>query len=213
VYLTESEFAHLEASKSIKSAYVIFQEYMECALEDRDKHIWKDIYAKYYRKAGWAFNDPDTMVLTDADIFSYLCWTYAANLSKLDTTAGARAIFFYWRRISEHDRIQLVSYDTSFHDPIRMNNMAVIDLNKLCKSYNGKLYARELTEWKPVKLGMYYANSSISSDPSGCIGMKKNVKRWREQRESDVLIFLNLSASKWDYTDRLYYIIAGFLYS
>eukprot|EP00026_Physarum_polycephalum_P001449 Phypoly_transcript_01450.p1 GENE.Phypoly_transcript_01450~~Phypoly_transcript_01450.p1 ORF type:complete len:1050 (+),score=198.62 Phypoly_transcript_01450:36-3152(+) len=158
IYLPATEFDAVVTDKVIKSSYVLFQEYVECAPEKRHDHAWKAVYLQYLPKATKHFQaEPDgaELILSDADVFSYLCWAHATSFGKLDITAGARAIYFHWGRVNPQHVNYLGSLALSSDNPVR-NKMVQINLSLLCHNYGGKLFSRmEETgdgDWEAVTL-------------------------------------------------------------
>jgi len=169
-YLSEAVFEQIkEEDRQIKSAYVLFQEYVNCPLEMRNFHPWKRVYYAYLNDAiKWngARGKHKMDNLTDTDIFSFLVWRAVESFAKTDVTAGPRAIYFSWQRMPAALHADAVEIDQIMGEDLR--NPTIVDrykcvirvnLSTLLKKYKGHLYRVELkggildtNHWLPTTL-------------------------------------------------------------
>jgi len=178
LFLTEREFSDVLENRGIKSACtpkyiytkfsnikftlldVHFQDYMEATEANKKNHPWKSVYNKYYHDALRNIM-PDnglSSLLSDADVFSYLCWRHVRSFGKLDTTASARAIYFHLEKPVDDKEDKLSP------------NIVPINLTNLCKNGGEIFKPAGDNVWKKVTLREYEENlASIEGSRLGCI--------------------------------------------
>lgn len=167
IYMSEVEYARVVEHKSVKSPYVLFQEYINCPLEQRANHPWKDIYRN--SKFGGT-------KMSDADLFTHLFWQEMPSFAKMDVTAGARAIYFHWDQVREHC---LDFIDNASPNRLKFAKVVPVNLSLLCHNHGGKLFSvNGEEEWVPVKedqISQIAASHNAIfepkhfSNPTGCL--------------------------------------------
>eukprot|EP00026_Physarum_polycephalum_P000254 Phypoly_transcript_00254.p1 GENE.Phypoly_transcript_00254~~Phypoly_transcript_00254.p1 ORF type:complete len:661 (+),score=60.90 Phypoly_transcript_00254:1607-3589(+) len=165
LYMTTSDFSYCLDSRTIKSVYILFQEYMDCDPGARTDHPWKAVYSHFYNKAKQeiGFGD-DKYDPSDADVFTFLSSRYIGSIGKVDATAASRAIFFCVQR-----RKDIPGKPQDDH-------LVEINLNALCKA-GGKLYtSTNAQEWNAVTLMEY--TQQQKSGIYGCIVTPSGTIDW-----------------------------------
>jgi len=170
MYMPASEFNLIIEHHEIRSAYTLFQDYTNCAPEKRFDHAWKTlVYFKHLYRASDALRRNNAragvaqqgeVILSDADVFSFLLWEHVHTIAKLDVTAAARAVYFYWSLIPLSVHRDLVAIDEVEGHPYRNGFRMRINLTRLCHVYGGKLFSRysvegekrEIEHWREVNL-------------------------------------------------------------
>jgi len=148
-YVSESVFKQVYQEKTLKSPYVMFQEYMSCSLTDRAFHPWKRVHYDYLRDAANWINKKniDVNTVRDADIYAYLVWRASSSFGQYDYTAGPKAINFSWAPMPENKRDDAVVVDeiiaADTQNPYladRYARVIYIDLMKLINEHGAKIY-------------------------------------------------------------------------
>jgi len=166
VYVSEEFYEHTKNEKMLKSAYVLFQEYVSTPLEDRLLHPWMRIFHTYVKEASiWCgVAEP-----TDLDVYSYLIWRASPYFGNLDYTVGTRAIFFNWWCLRPDAHKYCLSVDKQLakqrNDPLlehRNDRVLQINLTAVVKHWQGKLFRIEQheKEWVPTTLEQARARAS-----------------------------------------------------
>jgi len=149
-------YEQIKEDKELKSAYVLFQEYMNCPLEHRTLHPWKRVYHAYLADAAkWngAKGKHKIENLTDSDVYSFLVWRAVESFAKLDVTAGPRAIYFSWAQMPAALHADAVEIDQIMGEDLR--NPTIVDrykywikinLSELINHHKAKLFRVELKE-------------------------------------------------------------------
>jgi len=143
-YVSDLALTQIVEEGALKSAYVLFQEYMTCSLEHREVHPWKQVYFQYRDEAKLKVKKT---VPTDADVYSFLVWKGSQSLISFEVTAGPRAIYFAWTEMSDDLHEACLAADNTIDDSTnpyfvdRYAHKLAINLAKLSKLYQVKLYS------------------------------------------------------------------------
>jgi len=161
VYVSEEVYEYAKKEKELRSAYVLFQEYVNTPVASRQiTHPWMHIYHTYSKDAA-AHCGSD--VATDLDVYSYLVWRASSSFANLDYTAGVRAIYFNWWCLKTDGHKYCLAVDkmlaNQLDDPLlehRNDRVLQINLTAVVKHCQGKLYRFEpnvdKTKWLPTSM-------------------------------------------------------------
>jgi len=159
-YLSDVVCEQVREEGILKSAKVVFEEYMATELSQRALHPWKRIYWAYLQDTKKWLRTKREDSISDADVFAYLIWRAADNeVGKLDVTAGARAIYFTWTPMPRDIWMDTIAIDSALaedrHDPLfsdRYGSHIAINLSALLRKYNeAKIFRVEFEFIGPEK--------------------------------------------------------------
>lgn len=160
-YASDVVYEQIKEEKALKSAYVMFNEYLHCDASLRHLHSWQRVQHAYARDAAKWMGKKDTDInkLTAADIFSFLVWRASSSYGKYDCTAGPKAIYFSWVPMPELLRMDTIAIDAvtaeDLHDPYladRFSKVIYINLTKLVQEYGARLHRVEASAINPKKV-------------------------------------------------------------
>jgi hypothetical protein len=207
-YLAEAVYEQIKEDKLLKSAYVLFHEYMECPVQLRNLHPWKRVYHAYLSDAAkWngARGKHKVENLTDTDVYAFLVWRSAESFARFDVTAGPRAIYFSWTQMPKDTWRDTLEIDKIMGEDLRNPTICDryarvirINLSQLCNLYKGVLHRVQLKDgvmdsnhWLPTSLSeattikstnlwssFEPGSSFFSCVPHGCIVMPKGTIPW-----------------------------------
>jgi len=142
-YVTEDEYNRILNTKMIKSAYVLFEEYMQCPQEQKFNHPWKDVYYSFLESASKAMGRKESDAeLTDADVYAYLIWVGARWFSEFEYSCGPRGIYFRWTPLVPSHVKQIVhKVEFKFPEMVdRHSHLIKINLTSVVKHLQGKVF-------------------------------------------------------------------------
>jgi len=152
-YVSDAVFEQIKDDKILKSAYTLFQEYVNSPFNERAFHPWKRVYFAYLADAAkWngARGKRKSDNLTDSDVFSFLVWRAVESFAKLDVTAGPRAVYFSWQMMPPDLHQTTIQTDQILGEDLRNNTIVDrykriirINLTKLVERKKAVLYRVE----------------------------------------------------------------------
>jgi len=188
-YLPDVVLEQIKEEGVLKSAKVVFEEYMGTELSQRALHPWKRIYWAYLHDTKKWLRTKYEDAITDADVYAYLIWRAAENdVGKLDVTAGARAIYFTWTPMPRDIWLDAIAIDAALaedrHDPLFSDlygSHVTINLSGLLRKYNdAKIFRVEFEEVGTTK------------EPKKIL----NLNHWKATSKEDVKVWATTPASE-----------------
>jgi len=159
IYVSEDFYEYTKREKALKSAYVLFQEYVNTPPEKRELHPWVRVYHTYAKEAA---NWCGTEIPNDLDVYSYMVWRASGSFANLDYTAGPRAIYFNWWCLKVDGHKYCVAVDKmlskQLNDPLlehRNDRVLQVNLTAVVQHCQGKIFRLEPSEsqnWIPTNL-------------------------------------------------------------
>eukprot|EP00026_Physarum_polycephalum_P008298 Phypoly_transcript_08380.p1 GENE.Phypoly_transcript_08380~~Phypoly_transcript_08380.p1 ORF type:complete len:464 (+),score=107.75 Phypoly_transcript_08380:49-1392(+) len=143
-YVSPSLLSLIDEKHELKSPYTLFQDYVECPIEKKDAHPWRSIYYTFLKEVEECTN---SLMVTDADVYSYLIWKGAKSaIGKLDLSAFPRAIPFLFQPMPlnlHKETLQverIIASQLNSQQGERYAHEIAFDLTRICEELGAKLY-------------------------------------------------------------------------
>jgi hypothetical protein len=157
-YVNEAVYQQIKEDRFVKSAYVLFNEYMECEPQQRPFHAWKRVHHSYVRYAAkWmGRKNVDLNTVTDADVYAFLVWRASFSFGQFDCTAGPKAIYFSWTKLADNVRDMAIAVDEVMAEDSRnpyladrFKRVVGINIGLLHTKYGAKIHRVETSKQNP----------------------------------------------------------------